>query len=114
MKNNKKLDLTEQVTMQLAIAELAEIQEALKLQLNKRLNCDITPMRLYKEVKRIKEDKNSTIADLQLLAAMSVFIRVDRQLQMFAIKALASGMLKDIVKEAKNGTDSNKKETPSA
>lgn len=114
MKNNKKLDLTEQVTMQLAIAELVEIQEALKLQLNKRLNCDITPMRIYKEVNRIEKDKNSTIEDLQLLAAMSVFVRVDRQLQIFTIKALAAGMLKDIVKEAKNVTDSDKKETPSA
>lgn len=114
MKNNKKLDLTEQVTMQLAITELVEIQDALKLQLNKRLNCDVTPMRIYKEVERIKKDKNSTIADLQLLAAMSVFVRVDRQLQMFTIKALAAGMLKDIVQEAKNGIDANKKETPGA
>lgn len=114
MKNNKKLDLTEQVTMQLAIAELVEIQEALKLQLNKRLNCDITPMRIFKEVKRIQKDKNSTIEDLQLLAAMSVFVRVDRQLQIFTVNALAAGTLKDIVQEVKNGTDSNKKETPSA
>lgn len=114
MKNNKKLDLTEQVTMQLAIAELVEIQEALKLQLNKRLNCDITPVRIFKEVKRIQKAENNTIEDFQLLAAMSVFIRVDRQLQIFTLKALASGLLKDNVKEAKNGTDSNKKETPSA
>lgn len=114
MKNNKKLDLTEQVTMQLAIAELVEIQEALKLQLDKRLNCEVTPMRIYKEVERIQKDKNSKLEDLQLLAAMSVFVRVDRQLQIFTIKALADGMLKDIVKEAKNGTDADKKETPSA
>lgn len=114
MKNNKKLDLTEQVTMQLAIAELVEIQEALKLQLNKRLNCDITPMRIYKEVERIQKDKNSTIEDLQLLAAMSVFVRVDHKLQIFTIKALAAGVLKDIAQENKNGTDENKKETPSA
>lgn len=114
MKNDKKVDLTEQVTMQLAIAELLEIQEALKLKLNKRLNCEVTPMRIYKEVKRIEKDKNSTIEDLQLLAAMSVFVRVDRQLQIFTIKALAAGVLKDIVKEDKNGTNADKKETPSA
>lgn len=114
MENNKKVDLTEQVTMQLAIAELVVIQDALKLQLNKRLNCEVTPMRIYKEVERIQKDKNSTIADLQLLAAMSVFVRVDRQLQVFTVKALAAGMLKDIVQEAKNGTDADKKETPSA
>lgn len=114
MENNKKVDLTEQVNMKLAIAELLEIQEALKLQLNKRLNCEVTPMRIYKEVKRIEETKNNTVEDLHLLAAMSVFVRVDRQLQIFTIKALASGVLNDIVKEAKNGTDADKKETPSA
>lgn len=114
MKNNKKVDLTEQLTMQLSIAELAEIQEALKLQLDKRLNCKVTPMRIYKEVERIQKDKNSTIEDLQLLAAMSAFVRVDRQLQIFTVEALAAGMLKDIVKEAKNVTNEDKKETPSA
>lgn len=114
MENNKKVDLTEQVTMKLAIAELLEIQEALKLQLNKRLNCEVTPMRIYKEVKRIEKIKNNTVEDIRLLAAMSVFVRVDRQLQIFTIKAIASGVLNDIVKEAKNGTDEDKKETPSA
>lgn len=106
---NKKLELTEQVTMQLTIAELVEIHDALKLQLDKRLNCDTTLMRIDKEVDRIKEDKNSTIADLQLLAAMLVFIRVDRLLQVFTLKALASGVLKDTAKETKNETDEDKK-----
>lgn len=106
---NKKLDLTEQVTVQLTIAELVEIHDALKLQLDKRLNCDTTLIRIDKEVDRIKEDKNSTLADLRLLAAISVFIRVYRQLQVLTIKALASGVLKDTVKEAKNETDEDKK-----
>lgn len=100
--------------MQLAIAELVEIHEALKLQLNKRLNCGITLTRLYKELERIHKDKNSTIEDLQLLAAMSVYVRVERQLQIFTIKALAAGVLKDIVQEDKNGTNADKKETSSA
>ena len=114
MKNNKKVDLTEQVTMQLSIAELVEIQEALKLQLNKRLNCGITLTRIYKEVERIHKDKNSTIEDLRLLAAMAAYVRVERQLQIFTIKALAAGELKDIVQEDKNGINADKKESPSA
>lgn len=87
MKNNKKVDLIKDVTMKFSVAELVRIHSALHTQIKNDIIVKVTPAAIVKEVKRIRNTKNHTIEDLELLASMSAFTRIDQQLREVLVDA---------------------------
>lgn len=88
MKNNKQVDLSNEVSMNFSAAELVQIQSALDMQIECKLREPVTPRAIFKEVERIQKIKDNTIEDLKLLASMSAFVRIDQQLRKLVAAAV--------------------------
>lgn len=108
MKNNKKVDLTNEVPMNFSAAELVQIQSALDMQIERELREPVTPLAIFKEVERIQKIKDNTIEDLKLLASMTAFVRIDQQLRELVAAAVEAKII------TKKDLDDAEKETPRA
>lgn len=93
MKNNKKVDLTKDVTMNFSVAEIAQIYSALIVQMEHALGKPVTSASLLKEVTRINKTKDNTTEDLKLLASMSALVRIDSQLRKLTVAAVEAKVI---------------------